>query len=187
MLENKMINIDKRDEDGCNAFLIAAMHGHGDVMRVLAENGIQIYSSDYKHGNNALHLCASSQERYPILEMLVRSKYNLNLKNNNGDTAAHIAAQKGNFRHLCCLVEAGAQINFLNSHFLSPLYLSILNKMDQCSRFLLEHGAKPFFSGDDTQKDHSPIFLAVRKENQDILRRMFNLLDSAEQVEIRTS
>lgn len=46
MLENKRIEINKRDDQGLNAFLIAAKHGHGDVMRVLAENGIEIYNCD---------------------------------------------------------------------------------------------------------------------------------------------
>jgi len=57
MLENKMIDINKKDEKGLNAFWIAAKHGHGEVMRVLAEHGIEIYNAD-EGGNNALHLCA---------------------------------------------------------------------------------------------------------------------------------
>ena len=52
-----MIDINKTDEDGLNAFWIAARCGHGDVLRVLAEHGIDIYNAD-KKGNNALHLSA---------------------------------------------------------------------------------------------------------------------------------
>ena len=79
MLENKMIDINKQDELGLNAFWIAAYHGHGEVMRVLAEHGIEIYNSNIKEGNNALHLCAKFKDRYNILEMLVRSNYDLDL------------------------------------------------------------------------------------------------------------
>ena len=131
-------------------------------MRVLAEHGIEIYNSNIKEGNNALHLCAKFKERFNILEMLVRSNYDLDLQNKNGDTATHIAAMKGNFKHIECLVQAGAQINTLNNHGLSPLYLAVLNHRVECSKYLLENGAKPFFAGSDLEKDRSPIFLAIR-------------------------
>lgn len=91
MLENQMIDINKEDEDGLNAFWIAARCGHGDIMRVLAEAGINIYNTD-KKGNNALHLAARFVNRFTILQMLVSSRYDLNLQNNDGDTATHIAA-----------------------------------------------------------------------------------------------
>ena len=121
-----MIDINKQDEQGLNAFMIAAVFGHGDVMRVLAEHGIEIYNTD-PQGNNALHHSAKKPDRYNILHMLVKSGYNLDQQNTNGDTATHIAAQKGNLRHLQCLVESGSELNMLNKHSLSPLYLAILN------------------------------------------------------------
>jgi ankyrin repeat protein len=96
-------------------------------MRVLGEHGIEIYNTDSK-GNNVLHLAARIEARYNILEMLVKSQYDLNVRNNSGDTAAHIASQKGNLMHLQALVEYGADINMLNNHSLSPLYLAILNE-----------------------------------------------------------
>ena len=127
MLENRMININQQDEDGLNAFWIAARCGHGDIMRVLAQNGIDIYNTD-KKSNNALHLSARFRDRFNILEMLVDSRYDLNRQNVDGDTAAHIAAQKGHLNHLRALVKAEADINRLNFHSLSPLYLAILNE-----------------------------------------------------------
>ena len=86
-----MIDINKQDEQGLNAFMIAAVFGHGDVMRVLAEHGIEIYNTD-PQGNNALHHSARHKDKFHILSMLVESRYDLNLKNIKGDTAAHIAA-----------------------------------------------------------------------------------------------
>lgn len=91
MLENKMIDINKQDEQGLNSFWIAARCGHGDIMRVLAEHGIDVYNADRK-GNNSLHLSARFENRFNILEMLVKSRYQMDFKNNDGDTATHIAA-----------------------------------------------------------------------------------------------
>ena len=72
MLENKMIDINKKDEEGLNAFWIAARCGHGSIMGVLAENGIDIYNTDAR-GNNALHMSAKFENRYAICDLLVKS------------------------------------------------------------------------------------------------------------------
>lgn len=175
MLENKMIDINKQDEQGLNSFWIAARCGHGDIMRVLAEHGIDIYNGDRK-GNNALHLSARFENRFNILEMLVLSGYQLDLKNNDGDTATHIAAQRGNLRQLEFLVNNGSDLNMLNNHYLSPLYLAILNENAECVEFLLDSNAKVFYDGadgghmdSDKIMDRSPIFLAIRNQQKDIL------------------
>ena len=161
MLENKMIDINKVDEDGVNSFWIAARCGHGDTMRCLAEHGIDIYNSD-KKGNNSLHLAARFENRYNILDMLVRSNYDLNRVNYQGDTAMHIAAQKGNLRQLETLIQSGADKDRLNNFKLCPLYLAILNDRYDCVDLLLDNGAKVYFDGSDEEMDRSPIFLAVR-------------------------
>ena len=77
MLENKMIDINKEDSEGLNSFWIAARCGHGEIMKVLAEHNIDIYNTDLK-GNNALHLSARFENRFNILEMLVKSRYDFN-------------------------------------------------------------------------------------------------------------
>ena len=94
MLENKMIEVNKKDKDGLNSFWIACRFGHGNVMRVLSEKGSDVLVSDSKN-NNVLHI-ASKYKYRNIIEMLVKSKFPLDLKTTDGDTAVHIAAQKGN-------------------------------------------------------------------------------------------
>lgn len=59
-------------------------------------------------------------------------------------------------------MEAEAEINKLNYHSLSPLYLAILNEKQECVDYLLEQGASAFIEGTELEKDRSPIFLAIR-------------------------
>ena len=113
------------------------------------------------------------ENRFNIFDMLVRSHYDLNLQNYDGDTAAHIAAQRGNLRQLQSLVSNSADINMLNKHSLSPLYLAILNNHEDCVVLLIKSGAMVFHDGSDIEKDRSPVFLAIRKENQKILEAIF--------------
>ncbi len=72
-----------------------------------------------------------------------------------------------------CLIEAGAEINLLNKYSLSPLYLAILNNHNESAKYMLEEGAAPFFDGLNIEKDRSPIFLAIRNENVEVLRAIF--------------
>ena len=186
LLENKMIEINKQDEDGLNAFWIAARCGHGEVLKVLAEKSIDLYNCD-KRGNNALHMSARYKDRFRICELLVNSKYDLNLTNLNGDTATHIAAQKGNLEHLEALLDAGSDFDVLNNHALSPLYLAVLSKHDDCVHALLEAGAKAFFGGTDREKDRSPVFLAIRTQQVEVLRAIFAYIEPGAQSTISDS
>jgi len=102
--------------------------------------------------------------------MLIKSNYELDRPNNNGDTAIHIAAQKGNTRHLKELIKAGANYDYLNKHSLSPLYLAILNKKMDCVEALLEAGASPFFDGNNKEMDRSPVYLAIRQEYIEVVK-----------------
>jgi ankyrin repeat protein len=65
MLENKMIDIEKKNPDGTNAFWIAARFGKGDAMKVLAEHGIDVLNENEK-GFNALHIAA----RYNYIDIV---------------------------------------------------------------------------------------------------------------------
>jgi ankyrin repeat protein len=118
MLQNKMIDINKKDKDGVNAFWIAAYFGHGKVMSVLAESGIDVMNTDPK-GYNVLHIAArkSNVKGYPaeeIITMLIKSGFPLDDVTNKGETAIAIAAQRGNLPSLRILVGAKAKINILN-------------------------------------------------------------------------
>lgn len=109
-------------------------------------------------------MSAKYHERFRICELLVNSNYDLNLKNLNGDTATHIAAQKGNLEQLVTMLDAGADYDVLNNHALSPMYLAILGNHTECVHALLESGAKAFFGGTDVEKDRSPVYLAIRTQ-----------------------
>ena len=43
--------------------------------------------------------------------------------------------------------------------------------------YLLEEGAKSFYDATDRDMDRSPIFLAIRLENDEILREIFAQID----------
>jgi ankyrin repeat protein len=98
ILENHMIEIQKKDKEGLNAFWVPCRYGHGVCMRILAEHGIDIMNTDCNN-YNVLHV-ACKYMYSNIVEMLVKSRFPLDNKTDNGDTAVAIAAQKGNLKAL---------------------------------------------------------------------------------------
>jgi len=52
---------------------------------------------------------------------------------------------------------------------------------------MLDNDAQSFFDLSDIAKDRSPIFLAIRNENEEILKSIFLCLNAEEQLSIRTS
>lgn len=58
LLMNKSIDIQVSEKSGINAFWIAALFGHGFVMRELANAGINVLSTNHR-GLNALHIACA--------------------------------------------------------------------------------------------------------------------------------
>ena len=55
LLKNKTIDFEVKDSSGINAFWVACFYGHGSVMSLLANKGIDVLASN-ETGTNALHL-----------------------------------------------------------------------------------------------------------------------------------
>ena len=179
-----MIDINKTDSEGLNAFWIAGRCGHGEIMQVLAEHGIDIFNKD-KQGNTVLHTAARYPERKNILKMLLDSHFPTDITNVDGDTALHIAAQRNNKEAIELLLEAGAEIDALNNASLTPLYLAILNERSEESETaqdLLNAGAQVFIDGTDEQKDRSPIFLVIRRDQAKLLGVMYLHTQKAQEI-----
>ena len=85
LLLNKTLNINVVNEVGVNAFWIACLYGHGNIMRTFAERGIDIFCTN-QYKINALHL-AVSKNYLNIVEMLLESDFPMDLETEDGMTA----------------------------------------------------------------------------------------------------
>lgn len=61
-LLNKTLDINITNEAGVNAFWMACFHGHGNIMRMLAEAGINVMNTN-KNLVNALHLAVKMNHK----------------------------------------------------------------------------------------------------------------------------
>lgn len=57
ILKNTTVDIEVLDKKtGVNSFWLAAYYGHGEIMNLLAEKGIDIMNTHFTTLNNALHI-----------------------------------------------------------------------------------------------------------------------------------
>lgn len=103
VLMNQTVDIDYRDKvSGINAFWLACLCGHGHIMKILAEKGIDVLCSN-QEGTNALHL-AVTENNIPIVKMLLASRFPIGLENGDGMNILHIAAYQGYFEMLSLIL-----------------------------------------------------------------------------------
>ena len=65
IVNNPLTNLDKTDQHGVNAFWIATLYGHIEIMRYLLSKGIDIMSRN-KNGSNALHIAVKQDKEKAI-------------------------------------------------------------------------------------------------------------------------
>ena len=91
MLKNKSLNLEKRDAyTGVNAFWLASYYGRGNIMRELANAGIDIYNSN-KSKINVFHL-AIYKNLEEIVQMLLNSNFPLEKLTSKGYSVFHLCS-----------------------------------------------------------------------------------------------
>lgn len=98
----------------------------------LLQRGMDVNTTDSK-GNSLLMLAAQNGD-FPILELLLRNKANVLIKNKYGDSALMLAALRGHLDTVAALVAAGAEIDPVGW---TPLIYAAFEGHAEIVRFLL--------------------------------------------------
>ena len=183
MLRNKSMDINVCDSNsGVNAFWLACLYGHGNIMRMLAEAGTDIYVTNHRKVN-VLHL-AILKNHYEIVKMLIESGFSLDEETSDGSSALHLVALTNHHQIGDLILNHLMECGFKQSHVIdliskpnpytnmSPLGMTILMNNNIIATQLIINGAKCYYDYNIAQKDISPIFLACEKENTDLLELM---------------
>ncbi|CDW86931.1 ankyrin repeat-containing protein [Stylonychia lemnae] len=155
ILQNPTIDISKTDIYG--------------IMKLLVSKGIDTMSKN-QNGSNALHISVK-KGNIDVVKNLIDMHYPLNNIKNNGVTAVGIAAYSGNVSLIDILYKAGADINFISKQGITALYLAIKQNKHNCVKYLIDRGAQIHLK-DPNFEDVSPIFFAIRMNNQKVIEMM---------------
>ncbi len=93
-------------------------------------------------GETSLHALILQGKLEKMEEWLRSGKLSLESKDQEGNTALHIAAQSGKIPFVKCLLQHGADVNVRNFAYATPLHLAVGQGMDKVVPLLLEQGAE---------------------------------------------
>ncbi|KAH9524022.1 hypothetical protein Btru_047931, partial [Bulinus truncatus] len=152
-------NVNHRGHQGRTALMHSSINGNPGAVHALLESGADGNIKDDVNGNTALMFAAMRENKIRILidkhsnclRQLVRSKIDLNAKDNDGWTALMFAAFYGWPGRCQVLIDAGADVNAKANDGTTPLICASRLHMDSvdvtteeyvsCIRLLTQNGA----------------------------------------------
>ncbi|MDU8913437.1 ankyrin repeat domain-containing protein [Aestuariicoccus sp. MJ-SS9] len=129
---------------------LAAMNGHTEVVRMLADGGADLEASSGILGR-PLHV-ATNRNRADVIAALIEYGAEVDALDKDNRTPLHIAAKNGNEQSAKLLIDAGADVNFIrvgqgsNAYKLgeqTPLHVAIHDKHLEVASLLKDAGATP--------------------------------------------
>jgi ankyrin repeat protein len=107
-------------KSGYTALIIAAAHGHTDIVRYLLEH--QADANTVSETQVTAFMYAAASNRVDVMKVLVEvGKVDIEMKHNNGGTALLEAATGSAVEALQYLIQIGAQIDFVDDDGVTPL------------------------------------------------------------------
>lgn len=185
LVKNKHLDINCKDPDtGITSLWLAAYIGEGHMIKLLAENGADIYATN-DQGVNILHL-AASMGHTEVFKMLLDSCYDPLRETQDGMTAFHIACIENKEDIVTCYLDYLSRnefkrkyqqtlLNHVNPKMqLTPLGFAILMGNNTIASDLISSGALYYLEKNDILKDLSPIFMAIDQNSVDLIEQMMD-------------
>ena len=128
------------------ALIIAARHENLESLNLLLATGANINLVDKKK-NSALHYAAMKKEIHVLQSLLTTIQTNenkqsfLNMQNESGNTALHLATYYNNFKIIKRLIRAGINVNIQNQYGDTALHQAIKNKTSFIVAYLIHAGS----------------------------------------------
>jgi ankyrin repeat protein len=160
LLLNNGYDVNRKDEEGKTALLLAIEKDHQNCVKLLLANNAK------DEGNKALQLAMEkghmncvklfldynandensimhSVNNVECLRELVRTQNmsHINKKFEGGNTPLHVAAKEDFCECLQTLIESGANIHAVNNDGNEPIHLAALNGSFDCLKLLVENGS----------------------------------------------
>ncbi len=125
--EKKFLNV--QDQDGRTALHVAVAAKRADFIESLLEHGADVTLLDHQ-GRTALHIAAASSlfpERIEVLEHIVvaaKAKGILDVRDQDGQTALHVAVAVGNVAAVEALLQHGADVTLTDNKGQTALHIA---------------------------------------------------------------
>nr|XP_040033184.1 ankyrin repeat and SOCS box protein 3 isoform X2 [Gasterosteus aculeatus aculeatus] len=170
--------------DSVSSVAVAARSGCRRRLRRLMKRGFSVDRRDNR-GWNALHQAAAAGSTECVQEILSAAAgaagssrgraADVNSLTHEGESAAHLAAQRGHLAALRLLLEANANVNQLTNDLSCPLYAAVDGGHREVVELLLSKGAAA--NRTHTASCWTCLHQAVYKGHSDIVRVLVDVCD----------
>ncbi|KAI3463094.1 hypothetical protein Pfo_019757 [Paulownia fortunei] len=134
------IDLDKQDERGFSAVMVAAVGGHVDAFRLLVYAGADVKLSN-KSGENAITLSKLSQNRDLFEKVMLEFALEKGNRNWVGFYALHCAARHGDLEAVKLLTSKSYDVNASDGDGYTPLMLAAREGNGKMCELLISSGA----------------------------------------------
>lgn len=172
-------DVDAKDDSGKTPLYVAFKHNKVKIIRCLIKNGADI-KARYENGEMLLHM-AVDKDQTEVIKLLV-DKVDLNATKDDGRTALHIAALRGNIKPATILAaEKEINVNAKDENGWTSLHLAVRASKfrEEIVTLLLQNKANVDAKDNDGR---TPLHLAVCEGRAEVVRLLIdNLADINEQ------
>ena len=136
------VNIYKTDKLSLKSGILgkAAKDGHLEIVQFLLESGADVHPEKAPEGVLPIHFAAMGGNE-KIVKLLIASKSDVNLADDDGNTVLHFATLWGNKKVVELLIAKGANINEKKENGLTALHLAVINESNEIAELLIEKNA----------------------------------------------
>ncbi|XP_048246396.1 ankyrin repeat domain-containing protein 17-like [Haliotis rufescens] len=171
LLSNKIVDIERRGEDGLTPVMVAAMKGQTEVFDELVRNGCDLSVVD-DLGDNILHNACYSDNVSIVTDILSQKLVDINSKGYDGNTPLMVAAQEGNKKVFDLLVSNECHQFDVSDSGGNILHAACLSNDAMLVKHILLCGVADIESKDEDGA--TPVMLAAEEGHKEV----FDLLVS---------
>lgn len=149
--------------------------GAGVVSRPVVDNGGIAEDDDDEHGRDKtpevrLLQAAGKNDLDALLNLLKEAQTDVNHHDDSGQTALHLAADRGAVECCIALLEAGADVNAADHDGISVLQAAVIAGNIRICKVLLDHGA----DADQADEDGDTPRSCALEDGDEVMRRVFS-------------
>ncbi|XP_043394958.1 serine/threonine-protein phosphatase 6 regulatory ankyrin repeat subunit A isoform X5 [Chelonia mydas] len=169
--------VDARTKENYTALHIAAQHCKPLVVQTLLGFGARVQLKGGKAQETPLHIAACIHEGEKVAEMLLKSGADVNVEQENGETAMHVAARHGNLRMIKALIEEGGELTSQSKAGECPLHIAVqhchLPVVEEILNYLAtekSHAEASACVNQENKNDWSPLLMAAERGHTAIVK-----------------
>ena len=165
------IPIDATDEDGRTPLHCAAGEGQVDAVKLLIDKGCCIDPVDHNGWTPSMYATMQGQDEVELLLKLaksVRKSDSIDIRDSDGMTALHLAAQRGQVTIIEMLFNHGLDVNVVANEGSTPLHSAAAHGQLDSIRILLRLGGKKSLTK-ISREGGTPLHQAVAGGHKDVV------------------